>query len=261
LQYILQVCNNTFSVIVIFFVPSIIFAIIIRFTSMAIFKRLSKVIGIKTYIYMTAPGTVVHELGHAIFCLLFRHHINEMKLFSPEPDGTLGYVNHSYNPKSAYQRVGNFFIATGPIWLGSAVIFVVSLILAPDTGSSKSLTTETGFEVIVNSVAIAWHLILSLFSLSFWCTWESYLWLYLIFAIGTNISLSKQDVKGAWNGFIASCICIFVINLILTVFVKNQSFIVLFYNFLTQIYAILIYVLVLQIIIAIIISFCCKKRI
>ena len=49
-----------------------------------------------------------------------------MQLFRPGRDGTLGYVEHAYNRRSLYQSVGNFFIGTGPIWFGSALVYLLS---------------------------------------------------------------------------------------------------------------------------------------
>ena len=157
--------------------PWIIVAFIMQLLSNSIRKSLASLLGIQGYIYLTCPGVMVHEIGHALFCIIFRHKIIDMKLFSPEADGTLGYVNHSYKPKSFYQRIGNFFIGTGPVWFGIVMLYLVSWLLLP------------------NEMSIS-----DFFSADFWSRWQSYCWLYLILTISSHVTLSQPDLAGASRG-------------------------------------------------------------
>ena len=99
---------------------------IFGFTIAAINKRFYYNLGDKSHIVCIATGfigTPIHELSHALMCIIFGHKINEIKLFTPScSDGLLGYVNHSYNSKNFYQRMGNFFIGIAPIVFGSCLL-------------------------------------------------------------------------------------------------------------------------------------------
>ena len=180
INYIGQVLWQTILFLLIGVLPWIAVALVMQLLSNSIRKSLAKIFGIQGYIYLTAPGVMIHEIGHAVFCLIFRHKIVEMKLFSPEEDGTLGYVNHSYNPNSFYQRIGNFFIGTGPIWFGVAVLCLISWLLLP------------------NEMQIS-----DFFLLNFWGRWQSYIWLYLALTISSHITLSPPDLAGSVDGGIA----------------------------------------------------------
>ena len=107
----------------VFFIFGLILYLLARMTRTSFVKS----VGVNADMYFTGwLGTPVHEMGHAIFCIPFGHTITEMKLFTPKSDdGSLGYVNHSYNPRNPWHQIGNFFIAFGPIILGSFIIFLL----------------------------------------------------------------------------------------------------------------------------------------
>jgi hypothetical protein len=165
---------------------------------------------------------MVHELGHAFFCLVFRHKIVDMQLFRPGRDGSLGYVNHAYNPKSYYQSIGNFFIGTGPIWFGAAVIYTLSLyMLTPaafepmkDMGIGfNGLTLDAGIVRVMKEISRAvWAVFCSLFSVANLRDWTFYVFIYLVFCIGSHVTLSRSDIKGATQGLLTLITTLLLLN-------------------------------------------------
>lgn len=172
-------------------------------------------------------GTPIHELGHAILCLIFRHQITEIKLYSPNTaDGTLGYVNHTYDSKSLYQKVGNFFIGIGPILFGAFVIFWLFYFLVPNSHDvfakldTQSKILIQGVQGKVNGI---WE---SLYSSSFntfgtllskgnFSNYKFWIFLYVAFCISSHMELSPADIKGAWKGLLTIIILFLAINLII----------------------------------------------
>jgi hypothetical protein len=163
-------------------------------------------VGSKFELFLTGwIGTPVHEMGHAVFCFIFRHKITEAKFFSPSKDGTLGYVKHEYNPKSSYQKIGNFFIGAAPMLFGSVVIYALLGILLPQhlPQELNGSISETGWEIFKN-----------LFSTDNFNNWKFWVFIYLSFGIASHMKLSILDFKGAVNGFITLLCLIFLVNLI-----------------------------------------------
>ncbi len=63
-------------------------------------------------------GVPIHELGHAIMCVLFRHKIVATQFFPTDTSqGALGYVQHQYNQKVCINGLGISSSALGLLFL------------------------------------------------------------------------------------------------------------------------------------------------
>lgn len=75
-------------------------------------------------------GVPIHELSHAMACVLFRMPIIRMRLFAPDPEtGNLGYVAFAYNPRSTFHAVGLLVQGVAPLIVASIIL---SLIPVPE---------------------------------------------------------------------------------------------------------------------------------
>lgn len=146
-------------------------------------------------------GTPVHELGHAAMCLLFCHRITDICLWSPSAkNGVYGYVEHSYNRKNPWARLGNLFIGFGPIFSGLGIT-VLALWLCFPTQWSEYLTAS---QALTQNGATAKEITQGVLSLicsipqAFSTDWlRATLGLIVILPISLHISLSWADVKGS----------------------------------------------------------------
>jgi hypothetical protein len=210
--------------LLLFFGPVLTFTLLMTLLSQAIEKTAVNLLGLKGYLYIFAwLGTAFHELSHALFALLFGHQIVEIKLFKPDKEtGSLGYVNHRYNPRNWYHQLGNFFIGIGPVIVGTAVLFLLFYLLF-DIGfidlpkfqlDSNTLQTSEGLKA---QFQLAIQSLLFLFTEVFrgpqssW--WRIALLLYGLLAIGSSITLSGSDVKTAFIGFLMIVVLLLVFSL------------------------------------------------
>jgi hypothetical protein len=202
----------------------LLLAFLMNFISLTSENLSVKVMGRNIYLYLFGwLGTSVHELGHALFALIFGHKIKEIKLFKPDPkSGTLGYVNHTYNPKNLYHQTGNFFIGIGPVLMCTLLLFLLSLLLFKInffTISKISFSTETlkSFSMLKLEGQNIWN-VLNLFTdevfggkNSSW--WKIIILIYCLYCIGSSITLSASDIKTSAKGFLIIVALFFVFNL------------------------------------------------
>ena len=223
-KYLWRVLFITSEQLLILLGPALMLAFIMHLSAIFIGKMQVRVV--KSYFlnWFGAPGVVVHELGHAFFCIIFGHKITQMKIFEPNPhENTLGYVEHIYDPDNLYHRIGNFFIGTGPIWFGTAVLYLMSYFILDASVfnaiydiniSIDTLSSWSGFLLVGQKIlSVMEAFVKNIFSNPHLLTdWKFYVFIYLTFVIGSHITLSPSDIKGAASGFITLVIVLLVFN-------------------------------------------------
>lgn len=173
-------------------------------------------------------GTPVHELSHALMCLIFGHRITEVKLYQPNSsDGTLGYVRHSYNKKNIFHQIGNFFIGVAPILIGGAVILILLLLLLPDTFDTIVGEIESVSNNGVDDLSIAeflgyiWTTICAIFSPDNFSDWRGWVFLILAVMIASHTELSTADIKSGAKGFSFIALILLGVDLILYILIPD----------------------------------------
>ena len=149
-------------------------------------------------------GTPVHELGHALMCLLFGHKITDMALWQPASrDGNLGYVTHAYRKRNLYHILGNLFIGIGPILSGLGVLAMALWVGFPEafeayaaTASSMAAAGEGGLPLFLEGMKLLPRMMSEMGS-SEVPLWGQIIALLVIFSVAQHVSLSPADIKGA----------------------------------------------------------------
>lgn len=181
--------------------------------------------GSKAVCYATGIiGTPVHELSHALLCLVFFHKINEIKLFQiDEASGVLGYVNHSYNKRNPYQLMGNYFIGVAPIVVGSVVLYFLMMFLLPTAYDAANLgfryfTMVFGdqkYSYLLSALwETVWGMIKGVFT-SPLADWKFWVFIVVCFCISLHMNLSGADIKGSLLALPILIVIIVAINFIL----------------------------------------------
>ncbi len=173
--------------------------------------------GYKTLLITGIVGTPIHELSHALMCLLFGHKITEIKLYDPNSgDGSIGHVSHSYNPKNLYHQVGNFFIGIAPILGGGAMLLLLMWLLVPDIfwNVGYVLTTLRQMEGFAELCGAVGRVIVYIFDFSNAANWRWWLFIILSLMISSHMELSGADIKGGVKGFLMLCGLLFAVDLV-----------------------------------------------
>ena len=223
--YLINVIQLSFNQLLMIFGPLLVLVLILNFSAILTARLSLRFWGRNIFLYGFGwLGCSVHELSHAFFALIFGHKIKEMVLFEPNSKGeALGHVSHTYHKKSIYQKIGNFFIGIGPLLAGGLVLLLINLILFRiniTEFSTYRISAETffNFQIFKQIVVATWSGLLVYKNLvtfgnsEVW--WRSALLIYVLYSIGSSMTLSKPDVKGALAGFLWIVVFILTFNLL-----------------------------------------------
>ena len=159
-----------------------------------------------------AVGTPIHELSHALTCLVFGHKIDEIKLYCPTAsDGNIGYVTHSYNKRNIYHQIGNFFIGVAPMICGSGTLLLLMRLAVPsifeEFVSEISLIGGYSYaDIGASEIGEIFTISLRAFSVVFdFSNADNFWWwafIVLAMMISSHMELSGADIRGAVGGLL-----------------------------------------------------------
>jgi len=237
IYFILYVFVRTITQIFNLFGQVIIFGFILY--ALASITRIiyARTLGSKAELYITGwLGTPIHEVSHALFCILFNHKIDDMKLLDlRSSNGVIGYVTHSYDIRSWYQQAGNFFIGVAPILVGSVIIYLITTIFSPEIKNNLFTSIETlpmsknimdiksmfflsisnTLMIFTSATNIIQTLITTLLENNYFSKPSFWIFLYIAISVSSHMELSPADISHAWKGIIVIVAFMLILNTII----------------------------------------------
>lgn len=244
INFVIQVFQTTVTQLVSLFGIFFIFGFLLSKMQAAILKNYLASVGWRGLLWTAWLGTPVHEYSHALMAVLFRHKIDQVILFSPNINtGELGHVNHSYNSKSFYQSLGNFFIGLAPLIFGPIILVALLYILIPQGREifSQLAGSENSLVALISGIK---NFLISLFSRANLSSYRFWIFLYISFCLASHLAPSRSDQKSMWRGCLIIVAYLFLFNLLVRLFSRDfTNYIISFSNFFNGLIAVYIYVL------------------
>jgi|GEM_PF-1779787 len=144
---------------------------------------MARVLGFGLSVYLTAPGTIIHELSHFLGCIVAGTSIGEVSLFSPreDPPGSGRWVlGQVVRGKTSY--LGEMVISFAPFFGCTAALIVAIKVLLPGS-TIPSFPYSDLTHIKLTSVSGA-------FSFLF-----TYIATYITYLVDFTVSLNLLDLR------------------------------------------------------------------
>ena len=194
-------------------VPPLLFGVVASFCHGAFFSLVGygRCRGVALLFHLLI--TPMREFAHLVACILTMHHVADFRLLNLyDPDGEIGFVEHSYSRRNPLALFGNFLFAVLPAALGLFLVFVVVLCCFGSSfgefSSALSAMGESGAS-FGEYAGLAFGFVASMFRDATSGVFLKILGavLLLILSIGTFISL--QDLADSISGIVIFGIILF----------------------------------------------------
>jgi len=161
--------------------------------------------------YLAAPGIALHELSHALGCVLTGAKVLKITLF--REDGS-GEVRHTA-PRLKY--AGEVIISLAPLAGCTAAFWLLGWALHGTMNfyyvTSKGVTPDT-FTYLGQLAGLVFEDLSLALTSAVWSDWRTYVFLYFSMCISIAMAPSKQDLKNCAVGLLVLCGLVLIIHLI-----------------------------------------------
>lgn len=171
------------------------------------------------YDYIVMPGCMCHEIGRTLGCLVSGIGVDSFEIFNLRTDDSARIpVAVSLNRRFAFVR--RFLILTGPVWTGATVIGVMAMLAAGMEifpSYSECFGVEADVGILSYASAMVYQALLMAGRLFLVWNWTSPFCLiafYLMFCIGSQITISGRSMLLIWQSVLCLFLLLFLLNLV-----------------------------------------------
>lgn len=171
------------------------------------------------YDYLVLPGCMCHEAGRTLGCLIAGVGVDKFEIFNLKTDDS-ERIPIAVNANKRFAFARRFLILTGPIWIGSTVVCIITTIAAgteiiPSYSECFNGETEVGITAYAATLLFqSLAMVGNLFLVWNWTSPFCLLVFYILFCVGSQITISGKSMLLIWQSILGVFLLLFVLNLV-----------------------------------------------
>ncbi len=164
--------------------------------------------------FLHAILTPIREFAHLVACMVTFHHVHDFRLLNlRDPEGELGFVEHSYNRKNPIAVFGNYLFAVLPAAFGLflAMVVVLTCFRGAFGGLSASVSALVESEAGLGAyLKLAIDFLPAMFRDAASGVFSRIVGSLLLLLLSLGVFVSLDDLYGGISGFLLYAVVAFV---------------------------------------------------